>query len=185
MTISMSASFRQFEKDFIHANTWPQRKDGVPTFLLDQLSSDEKAIAEDQLIELLSVGDSWPALGLGHLRSQKALPSLYALLEKCRQRMVIFVAYSIYQINKDSRMIDVALDELPKITDEYALLDILYYLGLFNDPRIKVALRKYRNDPRYLVAYNAARALGESTNAVVEEFRKKKQSGWRSFFFGK
>ncbi len=86
----MSASFAQFEKDFIHANTWPQLKDGVPTYLLDQLSPDEKGIAEDRLIELLGEKNSWPALGLGHLRAEKALPALYALLEKCKQTMVIF-----------------------------------------------------------------------------------------------
>ena len=131
-------------------------------------------IAEDRLIELLSEGDSWPALGLGHLRSAKALPALYALLDKCQEAMVVFIAYSIYQINQDAQMIDKVLKELPKITSEYALVDIQYYLGLFNEPPIKAELRKYRNDHRYLVAYNAARALGESTDDVVQEFHKKR-----------
>lgn len=165
--------FAQFERDFLHANTWSQRKDGVPLYLLDQLSPEERVRAEDSLIESLSEGDSWPAEGLGHLRSTKALPALYALLARSKQGMVISVACSIYQINKDPKMVEALLTELPRITSEYALIDILYDLRIFDDPRIKTALKKYRSDHRYLVAYNAARALGESTDEVVREFRKK------------
>lgn len=75
----MPDAFTQFERDFLHANTWPHRKDVVPLYLLDQLSPEERVRAEDRLIESLSVGDSWPAEGLGHLRSTKALPALYNL----------------------------------------------------------------------------------------------------------
>jgi hypothetical protein len=170
----MTNVFERFERDFLQANTWDQRKDGAPLYLLDRMSPEERAQAEDRLIGSLSEGDSWPALGLGHLGSSRALPDLYALLSKCTQGMVIFVAFSIYQINRDARMIEAVLAELPKITNEYILIDTLYYLGIFDDPRIKAALKQYRKDPRYLVAYNAARTLGESTDEVVQEFRKKK-----------
>lgn len=171
----------RFKRDFLQANTWPQRKDGVPLELLDRLSLEERQMAEDLLIEALIPNDSWPARGLGHIHSMKGLPALYALLEKSRQDVKVNVAYSIYQINQDKTMIEVILAEFPRITSEYTLTEVLHLLPLFRDPRVTELLHTYRRDKRYLVAYNAARALGESTDRVVAEFRHKK-SWWRQMF---
>ncbi|HWB90976.1 MAG TPA: hypothetical protein VG605_03970 [Puia sp.] len=107
----MSAAFEYFQRDFLHANTWSQRKDGVPLDLLNRLSSEERVLAEDQLIKAASTKDSWPILGLGHLRSKKALPVLRALLEKCQLDMKIKVAFAIFQITGDAEMVDIALEE--------------------------------------------------------------------------
>ncbi|GGB01067.1 HEAT repeat domain-containing protein [Puia dinghuensis] len=176
----MTKNWELFQRDFLHANTWPQRKDGVPLELLDRLSHEERALAEDQLIEALSSGDSWPARGLGHIRSMKALPALYALLEKCQQDMKVNVAYAIYQVNYDRGMVDIVLAELPKIGSEYSLIDVMHLLPNFQDPRVTELLRVYRHDKRYLVAYNAARALGESTDKVVRDFLGRK-AWWKIF----
>jgi hypothetical protein len=81
-------------------------------------------------------------LGLGHLRSKKALPVLRALLEKCQLDMKIKVAFAIFQITGDAEMVDIALE-------------------------------KYASDKRYLVAYNATRQLGRSTDEVIERHHKK------------
>ena len=62
-----------FRKEFLNANSWAQRKDGVPLDLLDNLSIEELEIAEKDLIERLSLKDDWPINGLGHIKSQKAL----------------------------------------------------------------------------------------------------------------
>jgi hypothetical protein len=170
----MTENLEQFKRDFLNANTWDQRKDGVPFVLLDRLSPEERQLAEDMLIEALSLKDPWPVLGLGHIRSVKALSALYSLLEEGRLAMKVNIAYAIYEINQDKKMIDLILEEFPKITDEYVLTEILHLLTLFPDARVTELLRTYRRDKRYLVAYNAAVALGESTDRVVSEFRQKR-----------
>ena len=43
-----------FRKEFLGANSWAQRKDGVPLDLLDNLSIEELKVAESELIRVLS-----------------------------------------------------------------------------------------------------------------------------------
>jgi hypothetical protein len=65
----MTDRLERFKKDFLMANSWPQRKDGVPLDLLDALSPEELKKAERMLIEALGHRDSWPIRGLGHIKS--------------------------------------------------------------------------------------------------------------------
>ena len=60
-----SSAYKDFDRWFLHANTWQERKDGAPLELLDKLNPEEKQTAEEVLISRLSTGDSWPARRLG------------------------------------------------------------------------------------------------------------------------
>ena len=44
-----------FRKGFLEANSWAQRKDGVPLDLLDNLTDEELKIAEVELINVVSL----------------------------------------------------------------------------------------------------------------------------------
>lgn len=169
----MSKAFENFRRGFFKASILV-RLDAPPLNLLDQLSAEERALAADQLIESLSIGDPWPANALGHLRSTKALPSLYALLQQGSPFMKITFANAIYQINADHAMSDIVLEQMPAITDKYVLIDALHLLPDFKDPRITALLEEYARDSRYLVAYNATAALGKPTGEIVARFRKRK-----------
>jgi hypothetical protein len=72
-------------------------------------------------------------------------------------------------------MIEIVLETMPKINSQYELIDVLYYLPDFKDKRITELHHSYRNHKEYLVAYNATRYLGLSTDEVVEKFRNKKE----------
>lgn len=91
-------------------------------------------------------------------------------------KIKIPIAYSIYQICGDAKMIDLVIQEMPKITNQYELIDILYLLPGFNNERIKKLLNEFRNHKEYLVVYNATRALGLPTDEVVEKFRKRNKN---------
>lgn len=164
-----------FRKEFLEANTWAQRKDGVPIDLLDNLTDEQKKIAEVELINVLSIKDNWPIVGLGHIKSKDALPKLYDLLDKSKGSMKVTIAHSIFQICQDTKMIEIVLETMPKINSQYELIDVLYYLPDFKDKRITELHNSYRNHKEYLVAYNATRYLGLSTDEVVEKFRNKKE----------
>lgn len=164
-----------FRKFFLKANTWAQRKDGVPLDLLDNLTREELKIAEVELIKVISLKDDWPTIGLGHIKSKNALPTLYDLLDKSKGSMKVTIAHSISQISQNTKMIDIVLETMPKITNQYELIDVLYYLPDFKDKRITELHNNYRNHKEYLVAYNATRYLGLPTDEVVEKFREKKK----------
>ena len=163
-----------FRKEFLEANTWAQRNNGVPLDLLDNLTDEELKIAEIELIKVVSLKDNWPIVGLGHIKSKDALPILYDLLDKSKSSMKVTIAHSIFQICQDSKMIDIVLESMPRITNQYELIDVMYYLPDFKDKRVTELLNNYRNHKEYLVAYNATRHLGLPTEEVVEKFRDKK-----------
>jgi len=165
----------KFRKEFLQANTWAQRKDGVPLYLLDNLTTEELIIAEVELIKVLSLKDDWPIVGLGHIKSKDALPTLYDLLAKSKSSMKVTIAHSIFQICQDTKLIEIVLETMPRITNQYELIDVLYYLPGFKDKRVTELHHNYRNHKEYLVAYNATQSLGLPTNEVVEKFREKKK----------
>lgn len=164
-----------FRREYLNANTWTQRKDGVPLDLLDNLSNEEIKIAEIELIKAASLRDNWTIIGLGHIKSKDSLPTLYKLLDKSKSVMKVTIAHSIFQIVQDEKMIEIVLDTMPRITNEFELIDVLYYLPNFKDERISDLHHSYRNHKDYLVAYNATRYLGLPTDEIVEKFKHKKQ----------
>lgn len=162
-----------FRNGFLNANSWEQRKDGPPLYLLDELTEDERKIAAKELCEAAGPGDSWPVAGLGHLRSQESLPKLYELLSRGGPGFKIAVAHSIFLISGDRSVIKLVLDEAAKIHHLSELIDTSYLLPDFRDEKVSDLLGRLRNHPEYLIAYNATRALGLPTDAVVQKFRSK------------
>ncbi|MBK6506530.1 MAG: hypothetical protein IPG02_12885 [Ignavibacteria bacterium] len=142
-TTTLTDNLEIFRRDFLNANTWAQRKDGVPLYLIDKLTPED-------------------------------------LLTNSSKNMKLIIAHSIFQICQDSKMIDIALEETPEITNPTNLIDILYLLPDFNDERVNAMLNNFRDHQEYLVAYNAARALGLSTDEVVEKFRSTSSSTERN-----
>jgi HEAT repeat protein len=172
-TITVTNNFDIFRKEYLEANTWTQRKDGVPLGLLDNLSIEELKLAELELIKAASLRDDWSIVGLGHIKSKNSLPTLISLLADSNGPLKVKIAHSIFQISQDEKMKDIVLATMPKITGEFELIDVLYYLPFFNDKRITDLLHSYINHKNYLVAYNATRYLGLPTDEVVERFRNK------------
>lgn len=169
-----------FRKEFLEANSWAQRMDGIPLDLLDNLTSEELKIAEIELLKIVSLRDNWPIVGLGYIKSKDAIPSLYDLLDKSKSTMKVTIAHSIFQICQDTKMIDIVLETMPRITNEFELIDVLNYLPSFKDKRITDLHQSYRNHKDYLVAYNATRYLGLPTEEIVKKFqdKKKQRSIW-------
>jgi hypothetical protein len=169
----MTDNLEKFRIDFLNANSWTQRKDGVPLDLLDNLSAEDKRIAEKELINVASLNDTWPIIGLGHIKSIDSLPILYKLLSKSKKQIKITLAHSIFQICGDIEMINHVLTEIPNVTDKFEIIDILYMLPDFRDIRIDKILRDFCDHKEYLIAYNATRVLGLSTDEIVNKFRNR------------
>ncbi len=73
-------------------------------------------------------------------------------------------------------MVEIVLKETERLNNQYDIIDILYMLSDFKDSRVDKVLNDFRNHKEYLVAYNATRALGLSTDKVVDKFRSMKET---------
>ena len=63
----MPNAYERFVREYLEATSY-ERRDGVPVEILDELTSEEKAKAEAELIKRLSIRDTWQAIGLGHMK---------------------------------------------------------------------------------------------------------------------
>lgn len=162
-----SQSYTRFQIDFLEANSWTQRKDGAPLELLDALDETERTMAEEALIRLLSLGDDWPARGLCHLRSRKALPSLQKLLPKTVGTVRAVTALAIWQISREP----VICDELVRLSHEeytddgestqtFTMIDVVHCLAHLPYQSAVTRLEELKGSRNYLIAYNAKYALG-------------------------
>ena len=153
--------------DIIPPNTFQHRNEFSNTQIIDALNPEEKGLLEGALIDRLSKEpDLLIVETLAYLKSQKSLPVLYSLLDNISGESArIIASVSIHEINKDLRMLDVAISafrELEKIKDTnftYRLLPVFYYLRKFKNQITDEIIREYTSHPDYLLSYNAKRAL--------------------------
>jgi hypothetical protein len=162
----MTEDYSRFVEQYLEAKSWPERKDGPPVELLDKLTPAERERAEGELISRLDTWDSWPAVGLGHMRSQKAAPNLYALLARARGTVKAEVATALWKICGDEEMLRVVLDLsgrswLQRLNplDEFRMLDIIHCLAQFPQPEAGARLEELKSDRDKWVAHNAECAL--------------------------
>lgn len=137
--------------------------------LIDMLSDEEKFKVETELVNMLhKKTDMLIVETLGYMKFEKALPVLYELLEISDEGMAkLILASSIYRINKDKKLVEVAIssfEELEKFKDAYYVYRIVptfYYLAKFQEPEIIKLIQKYTTNSDYLISYNAKQVLGK------------------------
>jgi hypothetical protein len=162
-----SLAYKDFDRWFLNANySWQERKDGVPLELLAKLNPVEKQRAEEALISRLSTSDSWPARGLGYLRSQNALGRLRRLLPKADGSVRAAIALAIWQIDGDPQMADelVALSRSNYTDDSdsantFTMIDIIYCLACLSSEATTKRLEELTQSKNYLISYNARRVI--------------------------
>jgi hypothetical protein len=158
--------YQAFVTNFLEAKTWATRKDGVPLSLLDALSDTDKAKAERALLQRLSLGDDWPTIGLGHLKSTAAGPRLRQMLAKAEGSMKATIATALWKIDRDDSMADIVIKaSVDCYTDEddkaltYQMIDIILCLCELPQERVRARLEALTKSGNYLVASNARRIL--------------------------
>lgn len=131
--------------------------------LIDKLSDVEKIKIETELINmLLKKSDMLVVETLAYMRSDKSLPVLYELLEILKEEMAkIITATSIFEINKDQEMIEIAKASFKTIKDKFQLITAFRYLVKFHDSEISKLIQEYTTNSDYLISYNAKQVLGK------------------------
>jgi len=155
--------------EIIPPNDYEHRNGFSNKSIIDGLSTEEKGVIEEQLIKKLELGDEDLLIveTLSYLKSEKALPLLYELLNKSSDdRVRIIIAVSIFDINQDDSLVNIAIESFKKIEsikDAYfvfRLLSAFYYLSRFKDERANELIAAYTDHGDFLLSYNAKIALG-------------------------
>jgi hypothetical protein len=132
--------------------------------IIDGLIGDEKDQVENLLLDKLQVrpNDLLIVETLGYMKSKKSLDRLYTLLNgEKEQGNRIVIASSIYEIEPDDKLIDIALSAGQTLTNWWDLISIFYYFAKFKNKRTDDFVRQYFNHKDYLVSYNAKRSVGQ------------------------
>lgn len=162
----MPTAFERFRFSFFEDKD--SARQGLDLTSLRELTGEERARAEDMLIEYLP--DSRGVIGLGELRSSRAEPKLKALFEAEQAARLadpagwypfglIDLARALWQIDRDPRfpaaiipVLNSADDPVQREMAAEALCDV-------DDPAAIQALRAALDDSEPLVRYHAGRGL--------------------------
>jgi hypothetical protein len=138
--------------------------------IIDKLTAKERNEVENALIDKLNKHpeDLLIVETLAYLKSASSIPALRKLLENSSLDMEkLIIASSIFEINHDNSMIDIAIHAFRQLDNKqdscyvYKLTSAFYHLAKFNTPSVAKIIKEYTDHKEYLVSYNAKRALGQ------------------------
>jgi len=151
--------------DYQHRNGF----NNIP--IIDELTENEKQLLEKALIQKLQSEaekeiDTLIVDTLAYLKSDKSIPVLKNLLEECNIIDIkLSLATSIFEINQDAEMVDIAVGLVKEMDNKkdayyvYMLSSAFYYLAKFKNEKTQQLLKEYSSHPEYLISYNAKQAL--------------------------
>jgi hypothetical protein len=139
--------------------------------IVDKLTATEKKLVEHELIRLLeNQMDEDPDYliiqTLAYLKSVESLPVLKSALRNATKAMTeLVIAASIFEINNDNEMTDVAISAVRKISKKkdnlYTLIFTFFYLAKFKSIETNKIIEEFAGHKEYLVSYNAKRFLSQ------------------------
>jgi hypothetical protein len=154
-----SPAFERFRFSFFE-DAYSAR-DGLDTLALAELAGEERARAEEMLIDYLP--DTRAVIGLGELRSRKAEHRLIALFEaECAARntsTIVYLAKALWQIQPDPRWLAAVVEMLASAAFDMQRMNAALALAIFRHPNAVAPLVKALDDSADLVRHHAARAL--------------------------
>lgn len=150
-------------KMIIPPNDYQHRNEFSNHHLVDDLNDDEKKEIEKLLIEKLNSGikDILIIETLSYMGSEEGMSAMLTSLENCENNLQkVIIAVSIYKINHEDNMINVAAEAFKQLHKKWDLVFVFSYLKEFKDKRINDMIKEYINNPDFLISHNAKRALG-------------------------
>ncbi|WP_271765055.1 hypothetical protein [Aquimarina algiphila] len=155
-------NIKKIYKKIIPPDTYKDRKDFYNEDLIDNLTSQEKVLIENMLIEdLKSRHDLLIIETLAYMKAEKSIEVIEKRLESVEEPFdKIIIAWFLYNLNKDkSRMVDIAYNNFLLINDDYVKTRLFYYLGKFKENKLNLILETYANNKNILLSENSKAAL--------------------------
>ena len=157
-----SKSFQRFLHAFFDPWTYEMWHEGFDVQSLSHLSAQEQRQAEDILLQRLELGkpDTRIIVGLGELRSQRAIPALTACLQASRgDRSIIEPAVALWQIAHSQLAVTALIEALAELPDFFGRMDAAIGLGDCRCQQAAHALQQALSDEAYLVRCHATNSL--------------------------
>lgn len=157
-----SEPFQRFLHAFFAPLTYETWHEGFDVQSLSRLSAEEQRLAEDILLQHLEQGeiDSRIVVGLGELRSQRAIPALTKRLQSSRgEKSVIEPAVALWQIAHSQEALSALIEALAGLPDFFGRMDAAIGLGDCRCQQAAQALQQALSDEAYLVRYHATNSL--------------------------
>jgi HEAT repeat protein len=154
-----SYNWDRFYESFF-GNPYMAWHDGLDVDALNSLTGEENEEAERLLIEALQKSNDYrPIVGLGEIRSKKALSILKQKLERLSGRALIDAASALRKIEDDDSYAEYIIRVLKFDYSEFDRLWAAMELRYFNTPEVIKALFEAVKDPSYLVRNHACESL--------------------------
>ncbi len=156
-------NIKEFISKIIPPNDYGHRNGFNNTQFIDELNEHEKIQVENELILHLQTNpeDMLIVETLGYLKSKNSLPLLKELLVSTKYEMSkLIIACSIYDINYDNSMLEVAVKSFKNLPNIYYLPTAFFCLKKFKDPEVNKLIKSYITDKNDFVSNSAKRALG-------------------------
>lgn len=155
------SNLKKIMNEIIPADDYQHRNGFSNHRIIDKLNLDEKSYIEDELIRKLDdIYDSLIVETLAYMKSIKALPLLYNFLN-CDSNALskIILATSIFEINNDMKMINIAIWNFKCLQNIYQQISAFYYLNKFKNEKTNDIINEFIDSSNELIAFNAKRAL--------------------------
>lgn len=159
---NLSEAYQHFLHAFFAPLTYEAWHEGFDVQSLAGLSAEEQVLAEEVFLQHLEQGsdDFRVAVGLGELRSQRAIPALTKRLQSSRgDRSVIEPAVALWQIAHSQQALSALIEALAALPDVFGRMDAAIGLGECRCQQAAQALQQALSDEAYLVRYHAANSL--------------------------
>jgi HEAT repeat protein len=134
--------------------------DGLDVDALNSLTREEKKETEHILLDALQKSNDYrPIVGLGELRSKKALPILKEKLSHLRGKALVDAASALRKIENDDSYAEKIILVLKNDASFYNRLVAAIELRHFKTPEVVKPLFDAVKDPEYLVRNHACESL--------------------------
>jgi len=150
-----SVAFRNFYESFF-GDPYMAWHDGLDMGSVDQLTGDERDLAEKLLLEH---GDHRASAGLGQLKSNKSAEILKKNLLTASALETVNICVALKKIENDDGYCKYIIQVLKRCPSEYDRLEAAMALRDFNTAESIAALYETLHDPDYLVRYHACNSL--------------------------
>lgn len=155
-------AFERFVHAFFDPWTYEMWHEGFDVQSLSGLSTEEQRLAEDLLLSHCREEgtDVRIIIGLGQLRSQRAIPALTKYVQLWRgERRVIEPAVALWNIARSPQAVTALIEVALGCSDFMGRLDAAIGLGDCRCEQAAQALEQVLTDEAYLVRYHATNAL--------------------------
>ncbi|MHA2423636.1 MAG: HEAT repeat domain-containing protein [Candidatus Thorarchaeota archaeon] len=133
--------------------------DGIDPSAANDLKGEERAKAEEMLIESMKEGSYWAPMGLREIKSQTAIPVMKEMIDDAHGRLMIEIAHALNTLENTTDFLSYIIDMLDRHYFWTVRMDAARMLRNYNTPDVIEALFGSVQDADYLVRNHSSESL--------------------------